>query len=101
MKVALLFNQPVLAGDHAEAESEKWVATAVDDIRQVLTAVGFQVQPVSVDGNLAALQHHLAACRPDVVFNLFEGFANRPTSEIAVAKLLERLQLPFTGCPSQ
>jgi D-alanine-D-alanine ligase len=98
--VVVLFNQPVLPRQHPEADSEQWVATAVEDISRLLAASGFRVSPLEVGRDLLASKRHLAACRPDVVFNLFEGHADRPESEIAIARLLERLEIPFTGSSS-
>jgi D-alanine-D-alanine ligase len=101
VRVVVLFNQPVLPREHPEADSEQWVATAVEDISGLLTATGYRVSQLAVGRNLFALKSQLAACRPDVVFNLFEGLADRPATEVAVARLLERLEVPFTGSPSQ
>lgn len=100
MQVVVLFNQPVLPRDHPEAESEKWVATAVNDIARLLACAGFQVSRLGIGRKLSTLKSELLSRRPDVVFNLFEGLADRPESEIAVVRLLERLQVPFTGSSS-
>ena len=43
MRVTVLFNQPVLSCMHPEADSEQWVATAVDDVARILTAAGIRV----------------------------------------------------------
>jgi D-alanine-D-alanine ligase-like ATP-grasp enzyme len=101
VRVTVLFNEPVLAGTHPEADSELWVATAVDDICRTLTALGFHVTQLGAGRDLAALGRQLSATRADVVFNLFEGLADRPETEIEVARLLEALHLPFTGSGSQ
>jgi D-alanine-D-alanine ligase len=101
VRVAVLFNQAVLPHDHPEADSEEWVRTAADDIAGTLTAAGNTVSRVGVGRDLNALAEQLAVCRPDIVFNLFEGHADRPATEVAVARLLERLSIPFTGSPSQ
>ena len=101
MRVVVLFNQPVLTSDHPEADSEEWVRTAVEDVSRHLAAAGFGVSQLGVGRNLSDLNRLLADCRPDVVFNLFEGLADRPATEIAVARLLERLAIPFTGSPSR
>jgi len=101
VRVVVLFNQPVLPSDHPEFDSEEWVRTAVEDISEHLAAGGFSVGQLGVGRNLRALESQLAVCRPDVVFNLFEGLADRPETEFAVARLLEQLQIPFTGSPSQ
>jgi D-alanine-D-alanine ligase len=100
MRVVVLFNEPVLAREHPEFDSEEWVRTAVDDISDHLAASGFCVIRLGVGRNFSALKRQLIACRPDVVFNLFEGLADRPQTEIVVARLLERLGIPFTGSSS-
>jgi D-alanine-D-alanine ligase len=101
VRVVVLYNQPVLPSGHPEADSEEWVQTAVEDISKLLTAAGCRVNQLGIGRNLGSLRGQLADCRPDVVFNLFEGLADRPQTEIAVARLLERMQVPFTGSPSR
>jgi D-alanine-D-alanine ligase len=101
VRVVVFYNQPVLASGHPEADSEEWVRTAVEDISEHLTTAGLRVSQLGIGRNLAALPNLLANARPDVVFNLFEGLADRPQTEIAVARLLERMRIPFTGSPSR
>jgi D-alanine-D-alanine ligase len=101
VRVVVLFNQPVLPTGHPEADSEEWVRTAVEDVSELLTACGFCVSQLGIGRNLGALHSQLAACCPDVVFNLFEGLADQPATEVAVVRLLERMQVPFTGSPSR
>ena len=73
----------------------------VEDISTLLVKTGFRVTKLGIGRKLAALNRQLTVCRPDVVFNLFEGRADRPETEIMVARLLERLQIPFTGSSSK
>jgi D-alanine-D-alanine ligase len=101
MRVVVLYNQPVLPEDDPESEAEKWVATAVDNIAGILTVAGHDVVPLGVGRCHSSLANQLAAAAPEVVFNLFEGFADRPASEALVARVLERSGIPFTGSPSQ
>jgi D-alanine-D-alanine ligase len=101
VRVTVLFNRPVLSCQHPEADSEQWVATAVDDVVHILTAAGFQVTTQGAGRDLTALRQQLTVSRADVVFNLFEGLADCPESEIEVARLLEELHIPFTGSGSE
>jgi D-alanine-D-alanine ligase len=101
VRVTVLFNQPVLSSQHPEADSESWVATAVDDIARRLVKAGLHVTTLGAGRDLSVLQQHLTVSRADVVFNLFEGLADRPESEIEVARLLEELHIPFTGSGSE
>jgi D-alanine-D-alanine ligase len=101
VRVTVLFNQPVLSCQHPEADSELWVATAVDDITRILTAAGIHVSRLGAGRDLIALRRQLTVTRADVVFNLFEGLADCPETEIEVASLLEELHVRFTGSGSQ
>lgn len=98
-KVLLLYNAPVLPGDHPDAESERdvlhaveAVATALDNHLHVVERLGLRAEPEELLAPVRQFQ-------PDVVFNLFEGFGGKPASEYHVAGLLEWLGVPYTGCP--
>lgn len=97
--VLVLSNNPVLPADHPEAWSEHDILDTVADTVKVLTAAGFDVRQLAIDFDPRPLLDELRACRPDAVFNLFEGLPTQPGSEVAVAAMLEWLNVPFTGCP--
>lgn len=101
VRVVVLYNQPVRTATHSEYDSEEWVRTAVEDISKHLTAAAFSVAQLGIGRNLHDLRPRLAAVSPDVVFNLFEGLADRPESEFVVARVLEQTGIPFTGSPSR
>lgn len=101
MRVAILYNRPVLPPEHPEYVSEEWVSTAVADISQRLLSAGCQVCELGIAPDSGSLSGELRACHADVVFNLFEGYADEPESEIAVARELEQMQIPFTGSSSR
>jgi D-alanine-D-alanine ligase len=101
MEVVVLSNQPTLPSDHPEVCSETWVETTAEDVSAILTAGGLRVSRLDIGRDLADLKRRLVCDRPTAVFNLYEGLADRPASEIAVARLLERLQIPFTGSSSR
>jgi D-alanine-D-alanine ligase len=98
--VLVLYNNPVLPIDHPEAGSEHDILDTMADTVKVLVAAGFQVRQLAIDFDPQPLLEALRERRPDAVFNLFEGVPTRPGSEVAVASLLEWLNLPFTGCPA-
>jgi D-alanine-D-alanine ligase len=101
LRVVVLYNRPVLAPDHPEYDAEEWVRTAAVDIAGHLRRAGHEVIELGIGRELARLPDRLAAMTPDVVLNLFEGHADRPVSEIAVARLLERRRIAFTGSPGR
>ncbi|MBA4067292.1 MAG: D-alanine--D-alanine ligase [Isosphaera sp.] len=98
--VLVLFNNPVLPPDHPEAGSEHDILDTVADIAKVLAAAGFDARKLGVDRDPRPLLDELRRRPPLAVFNLFEGLATRPGTEVSVAALLEWLDVPFTGCPS-
>jgi D-alanine-D-alanine ligase len=98
-RVLILFNEPVLAADHPEAESEHEILDTVGIVEKTLTEAGFEVSRLGVGRDPAVLLSRLKKRRPDVVFNLFEGLADHGDTEAYVAGLLEWLDVPYTGCP--
>lgn len=59
-------------------------------------AVPFDVRPGDM-GDLPALAQRILEEGCDCVFNLFEGFGEAPAQESRFARLLEELEIPFTG----
>jgi D-alanine-D-alanine ligase len=98
-RVLVLYNQPVLPADHPDYASEAEVLDNVEAVGAELAEAGYDVTRLGVAHDPAGLLAGLQAQRPDVVFNLFEGTADRNVTEAYVAGLLDWLDLPFTGCP--
>lgn len=100
-QVLVLFNEPVLPTSHPDAESEHQILSAVEFVTTSLLDAGFAVTRLGVSHDPGPLCDRLRTRRPDVVFNLFEGTADRGDTEAHVAGLLEWLDVPFTGSPAQ
>src|SRR5439155_4179045 len=98
-RVLILYNEPVLAPDHHDAESEHEVLYTVDVVSKTLLQAGFEVSRLGVNNDPEVLLAGLRAHRPDGVFNLFEGTADHGSTEAFVAGLLEWLDVPYTGSP--
>jgi D-alanine-D-alanine ligase len=98
--VLVIFNEPVLPNSHPESASELDILETVADTVKVLTDAGFDVRRLGISVDPQPLIDEVKRARPDAVFNLFEGVPTRAGSEVAVASMLEWLELPFTGCPS-
>ncbi len=96
----VLFNQPVLAPDHPDANSEHDVLDTVANTVRVLEAAGFAIRQLGINYDPQPLLDEIRDHRPDAVFNLFEGLATQTNTEISVAALMEWLSVPFTGSPS-
>lgn len=101
MRVMLVYNEPVLPEGHPEADSEREIVSVVESIAEHLERGGFETSRHAVGRDLPAIRQVLRATRPDVVFNLFEGFGDDPTSECRFAQILEEQGIPFTGASSQ
>jgi D-alanine-D-alanine ligase len=98
--VLVLFNEPVLPRENPESVSEADILETVTDVVKILRAAGFDVRQLGISLDPQPLLDEVKRARPGAVFNLFEGVPTRQGTEVAVASLLEWLELPFTGCPS-
>lgn len=101
MRVLILHNQPVLPEDHPNSYSDHEVVYTAEEVGKALTAAGYEVCRLAVGRDPAVLLRSLRQLKPDVVFNLFEGLADRYDTEAHVAGLLDWLEVPFTGSPYQ
>ncbi len=99
MRVLVLYNEPILAADHPDADSEHEVLFTVDEVAQELTAAGHEVSRLGVQRNPATLISGVRKARPHVVFNLFEGLADHYETESYATGLLDWLRVPYTGSP--
>jgi D-alanine-D-alanine ligase len=99
--VAVLYNEPTLPPGHPEAESEADVVAVARAVTAALNVGGFDARPTSAASPIGHLISALADPRPDLVFNLIEGFGGHSGGEAHVTALLELLDLPYTGCPPE
>jgi D-alanine-D-alanine ligase len=95
----------VLASDDREAPGGdrpdvREVIEAATDIRDGLRTRGYPDARLCLARNLADIRTMLSVERPAVVFNLIESLKGKETWEPAVAALLERQGVAFTGSPA-
>jgi D-alanine-D-alanine ligase len=100
-RVLVLFNEPVLAPNHPDAQAEHTILATVAVVSRTLADAGYEVSTLGVNRDPGALIAGLREHRPDVVFNLFEGTALQPDAETYVAGVLQWLGVPFTGSPAE
>jgi D-alanine-D-alanine ligase len=100
-KVLILHNIPVLPLDHPDADSEHEVIETVEIIETALAEHGVRFERFGLAKDLGPLIQRLNSDPPDVVFNMFEGFADFTETEVHLAGLLEWMKIPFTGSKSQ
>jgi len=68
------------------------------DVTVTLEGSGHEVTIVGVHDDLSAIRSSVESFRPDIVFNLLEGFADINTFDQNVVSFLELLRIPYTGC---
>ncbi len=100
MHVAILYNEPVLSPDDPDYAAEAGVLEAIDEVAAGLEAGGHAVLKIGAGPAVEVLLGRLQTTRPDVVFNLCEGYGGS-AGEAYVVGLLELLDLPYTGCPAE
>jgi D-alanine-D-alanine ligase len=69
----------------------------VKHVSKALRQLGHQVSVLAIHDDLSKLVNGLKRRQPDLVFNLLEMFGEDPTSDIAVAGVLELIGVPYTG----
>lgn len=98
-RVAVLYNAPSLPADHPHFESEADVVAVAREIEAILNRSIFQARCIAAAPPVERLIADLSHPRPDLVFNLIEGFAGSSAGEAWITSLLESLGLRYTGCP--
>lgn len=73
------------------------VVEGVANIHATLEDLGHRVLQVCVSDGVLPFIHALEAAKPDVVFNLCEGYRETSAGEYCIAGVLELLGLPYTG----
>ena len=68
------------------------------DVTVTLVERGHEVRTVGVHDDLTPARAAIEDFRPDIVFNLLEGFADINTFDQNVVSYLELLGIPYTGC---
>jgi len=96
-KVVIAFNKPLLSSDNSfDAISEAAVKQEADAVYNALMELNYTAEylPVyDISKNIAQLKK----TRPEVIFNLCEGFRGKAYFEPHLASLWELLEIPYTG----
>ena len=101
-KVAIIYNEPVLGKYHSigEGVAVEDVLASVKSVGTALDKLGYEYTCIPLCSPMELVEKKLSIINADMVFNLFEGFDGCVASEAAVADILERLRLCFTGASS-
>jgi len=89
---------PENAGE-AEAAAAEWRTEY--DVVSTLRALGHEVLPLGVGGDLGPIRKALEAFKPHLVFNLLEAFDEVASWDHNVVAFLELMKVPYTGCNSR
>jgi D-alanine-D-alanine ligase len=71
------------------------------DVVKTLREEGHEVRALGVGSELGVIRTAIAEFKPDIAFNLLEGFAEVATWDQNVVAYLELLRLPYTGSNSR
>ena len=99
-RVLIVYNEPVLAKDHPDYASEADILETVVEVEKVLPDDGYVLAKFGYARNPAPFLREVERFKPDAIFNLFEGEADRTETEIFHAAIVEWTNVPFTGSPS-
>ncbi|MDW8221581.1 MAG: hypothetical protein RMJ82_01360 [Gemmatales bacterium] len=96
LRIAVLYNQPQVSRDHPLAESEWEIIEIAELVAEELRIPGWlpELWPVHPNENW---RDRMRKNRPDVVFNLFEGFHPGDATEYEVPAVLDSMGIPYTG----
>ncbi|MDD5289042.1 MAG: ATP-grasp domain-containing protein [Dehalococcoidales bacterium] len=102
-RVAIIYNDPELRNYNAVNESiaPDDILTSVTSVGGALDKLGYEYTCVPLCSPMELIEKELNKINVDIVFNLFEGYDGCAGSEAAVANILERLGLCFTGASSK
>ena len=96
MKIAILHN----AASEADSTADRDVLVQVAAVEEALRSLGHGPRRVACTLDLEAIEENLAADRPALVFNLVESLGGSDRLAHLAARLLEDLDLPYTGTPA-
>ncbi len=87
---------PEKVEEGTDIESAPWRTEY--DVISTLTAMGHEVQTLPVHDDLGEIRRLVSEWKPQIAFNLLEGFDDNTIFDQNVVSLLELLKLPYTGC---
>lgn len=100
-RIAILHNPPTLPPDHPDHASEASVVRVARHVTDALRAAGWKAWPLAARAPLPRLVRSLGRQKPDVVYNLVEGYAGTSAGEPWATGVLELMGIPYTGCPPE
>lgn len=99
LRVLALFHDklvPPEGATEAEARTSEWKTEY--DVVTALRALGHEVLPLGVAGDLAPIRKAVEEWKPHIAFNLLEAFDDVATWDQNVVAYLELTKVRYTGC---
>src|SRR5262245_58310390 len=97
MRIAFLYNRA--------AEDPAGIAEDDDPARSpvvaALRSLGHDVEPIACTLDLGQVRENIERAEPDVAFNRVESLGGSDSLAAAVPMLLDAMQIPYTGCPTE
>ncbi len=100
MNVSVCFNRvppKLFKGESLDRISEEGAEKEARAVKAALHPLGHNIKLVPLGADMIAFAEELRASRPEVVFNLCEGFWGDSRKELHVAALLDLLGVAYTG----
>ena len=102
LRVVTLVEESLVPPENATAEQALEAPWRTEhDVITTLRALGHEVMAVGVGGELSAIRKAIWEFKPQMVFNLLEGFDDVPGFDANVVAYLELQKLRYTGCNSR
>src|SRR4051794_20250319 len=87
----------VLAYRETETDTDKKLDIVVRQVAEALEEGGHTVSIFGIHGDLGRLVTGLKRRKPDLIFNLMEGFGGDPFGAIPLVGALDLIGIPYTG----
>ncbi len=102
IRIAIVFNQPEASRYSAMGEQTavNGVLEAVNAVQSAIKELGHSIVMLPLSPPKETVRDKLASLFVDLIFNLFEGFADSPETEALVPEIADELKIPYTGCPA-
>jgi biotin carboxylase len=97
MRIAFLYNRA--------CEDPAGIAEDDDPARSpviaALRSLGYEVEPIACTLDLSQVRASIEQSGPDVAFNRVESLGGSDALATAIPLLLDSMQIPYTGCPTE
>jgi len=100
LKILALMHEDLVPPDDITGLTEKQIQPwkMEYDVKVTLEAMGHEVHPVGIYGDLSVLRKALEKIQPDIVFNMMEEFNGQPLFDQHLVSYLELNRVRYTGC---